>query len=104
MKSLSRAVANENMVHNWLDYSACWPRDPRGGATMKSLPIAVAMGGLFCKQPSLALAFGGADSAICKKALAPPRLFIGRDDWIRTSDPYVPNVVRYRTALHPVCR
>jgi hypothetical protein len=25
----------------------------------------------------------------------------GRDDWIRTSDPYVPNVVRYRTALHP---
>ena len=25
-----------------------------------------------------------------------------RDDWIRTSDPYVPNVVRYRAALHPV--
>jgi hypothetical protein len=25
----------------------------------------------------------------------------GRDDWIRTSGPYVPNVVRYRAALHP---
>ena len=24
-----------------------------------------------------------------------------RDDWIRTNDPHVPNVVRYRTALHP---
>ena len=24
-----------------------------------------------------------------------------RDDWIRTSGPYVPNVVRYRAALHP---
>ena len=24
-----------------------------------------------------------------------------RDDWIRTSDPFVPNEVRYRTALHP---
>ncbi len=28
-------------------------------------------------------------------------LLPGRDDWIRTSDPYVPNVVRYRAALHP---
>ncbi len=28
-------------------------------------------------------------------------LDLGRDDWIRTSDPYVPNVVRYRAALHP---
>jgi hypothetical protein len=28
-------------------------------------------------------------------------VFIRRDDWIRTSDPYVPNVVRYRAALHP---
>ncbi len=26
----------------------------------------------------------------------------GRDDKIRTCDPYVPNVVRYRAALHPV--
>ena len=26
----------------------------------------------------------------------------GRDDWIRTSDPHNPIVVRYRTALHPV--
>lgn len=25
----------------------------------------------------------------------------GRDDWIRTSDPVVPNDVRYRAALHP---
>ncbi len=25
----------------------------------------------------------------------------GRDDWIRTSDPFVPNEVRYRAALHP---
>ena len=24
-----------------------------------------------------------------------------RDDWIRTSDPVVPNDVRYRAALHP---
>ena len=28
-------------------------------------------------------------------------MLTGRDDWIRTSDPYVPNVVRYRAALHP---
>ena len=28
-------------------------------------------------------------------------MLISRDDWIRTSDPYVPNVVRYRAALHP---
>ena len=27
--------------------------------------------------------------------------FPGRADWIRTSDPYVPNVVRYRAALLP---
>ena len=27
---------------------------------------------------------------------------ICRDDWIRTSDPVVPNDVRYQTALHPV--
>ena len=26
----------------------------------------------------------------------------GRDDRIRTCDPHVPNVVRYRAALHPV--
>jgi hypothetical protein len=26
---------------------------------------------------------------------------LGRDDWIRTSDPFVPNEVRYRAALHP---
>ena len=25
-----------------------------------------------------------------------------RDDWIRTSGPFVPNEVRYQTALHPV--
>ena len=29
------------------------------------------------------------------------RARIGRADWIRTSDPYVPNVVRYRAALLP---
>ena len=28
-------------------------------------------------------------------------LTFGRDDWIRTSDPFVPNEVRYRAALHP---
>lgn len=26
---------------------------------------------------------------------------MSRDDWIRTSDLYVPNVARYRAALHP---
>jgi hypothetical protein len=25
-----------------------------------------------------------------------------RDDWIRTSDLYVPNVAHYRAVLHPV--
>ena len=34
-----------------------------------------------------------------KKALLNRAL--SRADWIRTSDPYVPNVVRYRAALHP---
>ena len=29
-------------------------------------------------------------------------LLFCRADWIRTSDPYVPNVVRYRAALLPV--
>ncbi len=28
-------------------------------------------------------------------------LIFSRADWIRTSDPYVPNVVRYRAALLP---
>ena len=27
--------------------------------------------------------------------------FIGRDDWIRTSDPLHPMQMRYQTALHP---
>ena len=27
---------------------------------------------------------------------------IGRDDWIRTSDPLTPSQVRYQAALHPV--
>jgi hypothetical protein len=31
-------------------------------------------------------------------------ILFGRDDRIRTCDPYVPNVVRYRAALHPVFR
>ena len=26
---------------------------------------------------------------------------IGRDDWIRTSDPHTPSMVRYQTALRP---
>ena len=26
---------------------------------------------------------------------------VNRDDWIRTSDPFVPNEVRYQAALHP---
>ncbi len=25
----------------------------------------------------------------------------GRDDWIRTSDPHTPSVMRYQTALRP---
>jgi hypothetical protein len=29
-------------------------------------------------------------------------VFIGRDDWIRTSDPLTPSQVRYQAALHPV--
>jgi hypothetical protein len=34
----------------------------------------------------------------------PPRMRwrVGRDDWIRTSDLFVPNEARYRAALHPV--
>ena len=28
-------------------------------------------------------------------------LALSRDDWIRTSGPFVPNEVRYRAALHP---
>lgn len=35
-----------------------------------------------------------------KKIFALRRLS-GRDDWIRTSGPFVPNEVRYRAALHP---
>ena len=52
------------------------------------------------------LAFGD-PLAFLKGITAKPPLrggfagFICRDDWIRTSDPYVPNVVRYRAALHP---
>ncbi len=29
------------------------------------------------------------------------KMYINRDDWIRTSDPFVPNEVRYQAALHP---
>jgi hypothetical protein len=29
---------------------------------------------------------------------------LNRDDWIRTSGPFVPNEVRYQAALHPVNR
>lgn len=29
---------------------------------------------------------------------------INRDDWIRTSDPFVPNEVRYQAALHPATK
>ena len=36
-----------------------------------------------------------------KKALKQSELCNCRADWIRTSDPYVPNVVRYRAALLP---
>ena len=28
--------------------------------------------------------------------------YLNRDDWIRTSGPFVPNEVRYQTAPHPV--
>ena len=28
-------------------------------------------------------------------------MILCRDDWIRTSGPHVPNVMRYRAALHP---
>ncbi len=31
----------------------------------------------------------------------PSRFKIGRDDWIRTSDPLTPSQVRYQTAPHP---
>ena len=31
-----------------------------------------------------------------------PHLKIGRDDWIRTSDPLTPSQVRYQAAPHPV--
>ena len=31
----------------------------------------------------------------------PRKKCFGRDDWIRTSGPFVPNEVRYRAALHP---
>ena len=30
-----------------------------------------------------------------------PLANIGRDDWIRTSDPLTPSQVRYQAALHP---
>ncbi|MEY3941834.1 MAG: hypothetical protein RIR07_720, partial [Bacteroidota bacterium] len=33
-----------------------------------------------------------------------PRLSRGRDDWTRTSDPYVPNVVRYQLRHIPRLR
>ena len=36
-----------------------------------------------------------------KKALASPRLLVGRDGEIRTHDPLHPMQVRYRAALHP---
>ncbi len=29
------------------------------------------------------------------------RVFAGRGDWIRTSDPHTPSMVRYQTALRP---
>lgn len=44
-------------------------------------------------------------SALYKTEKAPhevkPLISLSRADWIRTSDPYVPNVVRYRAALLP---
>lgn len=39
-----------------------------------------------------------------KKAPEEPRRFRGRDDWTRTSDPYVPNVVRYQLRHIPRLR
>ncbi len=37
--------------------------------------------------------------------MAPGRDFeIGRDDWIRTSDPLTPSQVRYQAAPHPDSR
>ena len=47
------------------------------------------------------------NSAICKRNVAlinensAKAELSCRADWIRTSDPYVPNVVRYRAALLP---
>src|SRR4030095_16702401 len=38
---------------------------------------------------------------ITKPQLSLRLLLFSRADWIRTSDPYVPNVVRYRAALLP---
>ncbi len=37
-----------------------------------------------------------------KETVIRQSLFIGRDDWIRTSDPLHPMQVRYRAALRPV--
>lgn len=37
-----------------------------------------------------------------KKISVNAEIFAFRDDWTRTSGPFVPNEVRYRAALHPV--
>ena len=37
-----------------------------------------------------------------KEVIFYDNLFYCRDDWIRTSDLFVPNEARYRAALHPV--
>jgi hypothetical protein len=40
-----------------------------------------------------------AKGRLAKKRIGP--ILIGRDDWIRTSDPLTPSQVRYQAALHP---
>ena len=47
--------------------------------------------------------FKGAWGIFYKKSLKYKNFFLtGRDDWIRTSDTYVPNVALYQAELHPV--
>ena len=79
-------------AQNWITFSD--PDVLRGGYNV-SPPAAPEQAFFVCslKQASFALS---------KKAPARAEAWLFcRDDWIRTSDPYVPNVVRYRAALHP---
>ena len=58
--------------------------------------------GVCCLEAGIKIvnAYKSFHNGIKKGSLELP-INLGRDDWIRTSDPHVPNVVRYRAALHP---